>query len=122
MLNEVQMRRIEPYFPLLHGIPGVDDRRVLSGIIYVIKNGLCRSDAPSGHDPHKTLYSRVCALEEAGRIQSDFAALVKQTGELDILMIGRDHAYQKPMLSCSASRFIFAPPQRRTAFTVSQNQ
>ena len=32
-LSKAQMRRIEPYFPLSHGIPRVDDRRVISGII-----------------------------------------------------------------------------------------
>jgi hypothetical protein len=31
-LSKAQMRRIEPYFPLSHGIPRVDDRRVVSGI------------------------------------------------------------------------------------------
>jgi transposase len=40
MLTPSQMRRIEPYFPLSHGIPRVDDRRVLSGILFVIRNGL----------------------------------------------------------------------------------
>ena len=40
LLSEAQMRRIEPYFPLSHGRPRVDDRRVLSGIVYVIRNGL----------------------------------------------------------------------------------
>lgn len=39
-LSEAQMRRIEPYFPLSHGVPGVDDRRIISGIIFVIRNGL----------------------------------------------------------------------------------
>lgn len=39
-LSEAQMRRIRPYFPLSHGVPRVDDRRVISGIIFVIKNGL----------------------------------------------------------------------------------
>jgi len=38
MLSEAQMRRIEPYFPLSHGIPRVDDRRIVSGIIFVIRN------------------------------------------------------------------------------------
>lgn len=33
MLSAAQMRRIEPYFQLSHGVPGVDERRVLSGII-----------------------------------------------------------------------------------------
>ena len=48
LLSEAQMRRIEPYFPLLHGIPRVDDRRIVSGIIFVIRNGLRWRDAPAG--------------------------------------------------------------------------
>ena len=35
LLSEAQMRRIEPFFPLSHGIPRVDDRRIISGIVYV---------------------------------------------------------------------------------------
>ncbi len=33
LLSEAQMRQIEPYFPLSHGVPRVDDRRVISGIV-----------------------------------------------------------------------------------------
>ncbi|MBT7647931.1 MAG: IS5/IS1182 family transposase, partial [Rhodospirillaceae bacterium] len=40
LLSEAQMRRIALFFPLSHGIPRVDDRRVISGIVFVIKNGL----------------------------------------------------------------------------------
>jgi transposase len=40
LLTLAQMRRQSPYFPLSHGIPRVDDRRVLSGIIDVIRHGL----------------------------------------------------------------------------------
>jgi transposase len=39
-LSEAQMRRIEPHFPLSHGVPRVDERRIISGIIFVIRNGL----------------------------------------------------------------------------------
>ena len=39
-LSEAQMRRIEQYFPLSHGVPRVDDRKIISGIIFVIRNGL----------------------------------------------------------------------------------
>ncbi|MDG2479581.1 MAG: transposase, partial [Alphaproteobacteria bacterium] len=46
LLSEAQMRRIETFFPLSHGIPRVDDRRVISGIVFVIKNGLRWRDAP----------------------------------------------------------------------------
>ncbi|MBB3810427.1 transposase [Pseudochelatococcus contaminans] len=38
--REHQMARISPFFPLPHGVPRVDDRRVVSGIVYVIRNGL----------------------------------------------------------------------------------
>ena len=38
LLCERQMARISPHFPLPHGVPRVDDRRVVSGIVYVIRN------------------------------------------------------------------------------------
>ncbi len=40
LLSKAQMARISPHFPLAHGVPRVDDRRVMNGIIYVIRNGL----------------------------------------------------------------------------------
>lgn len=30
LLSPAQMRRIRPHFPLSHGVPRVDDRRVIS--------------------------------------------------------------------------------------------
>ena len=40
LLSEAQMGRISTFFPLSHGVPRVDDRRVIGGIIFVIRNGL----------------------------------------------------------------------------------
>ncbi|WP_298222038.1 transposase, partial [Acidocella sp.] len=45
-MSERRLARIAPCFPLSHGVPRVDDRRVISGIIYVIKHGLQWRDAP----------------------------------------------------------------------------
>ena len=45
-LSEAQMSKIEPFFPLAHGVPRVNDRKVISGIIFVLKNGLPWRDAP----------------------------------------------------------------------------
>ena len=59
LLSEAQMRRIEPYFPLSHGIARVDDRMAISGIVFVIKNGLRWRDAPREYGPHKTIYNRL---------------------------------------------------------------
>ena len=60
LLSEAQMRRIERFFPLSHGIPRVDDRRIISGIVFAIKNGLRWRDAPRGYGPHKTIYIGLC--------------------------------------------------------------
>ncbi len=57
-LSEKQLARIKPHFPLSHGVPRVDDRKVISGIIHVIRNGLRWRDAPAVYGPHKTLYNR----------------------------------------------------------------
>ncbi|MFV0292300.1 MAG: transposase, partial [Paracoccus sp. (in: a-proteobacteria)] len=39
-LTDAQMARLQPFLPKSHGKPRVDDRRVLSGIIFVNRNGL----------------------------------------------------------------------------------
>jgi transposase len=65
-LSKAQMARIAPHFPLAHGVPRVDDRRVVSGIVYVIRNGLQGKDAPRGYGPHKTLYNRFIRWSRLG--------------------------------------------------------
>lgn len=45
-LSDAQMAKLEPFFPKSHGKPRVDDRRVLSGIIFINRNGLRWRDAP----------------------------------------------------------------------------
>ncbi|GBR67431.1 hypothetical protein GKA01_26330 [Gluconobacter kanchanaburiensis NBRC 103587] len=52
LLSAQQMEKIRAYFPLAHGVPRVDDRRVLSGIVYVIRNGLQWKDAPEAYGLH----------------------------------------------------------------------
>lgn len=41
MLNKAQMRRIELFSPLSHGIPRVDDRRVVSGMWWDTSPSFC---------------------------------------------------------------------------------
>ena len=38
-LTDEQMERLRPFFPKSHGKPRVNDRRVLSGIVFVNRNG-----------------------------------------------------------------------------------
>jgi len=91
MLSQAQMRRIEPYFPLSHGIPRVDDRRVLSGILFVIRNGLRWRDVPRDYGPHKTIYNRFIRWSRLGVFNKIFAALAAQGGTPDQLMIDATH-------------------------------
>ncbi len=68
-LSERQLAKIEPHFPLSHGVLRVDDRRVISGIVHVIRNGLRWRDAPPVYGPHKTL------CRQRHRIENLFARL-----------------------------------------------
>jgi len=90
-LTEEQVTRIEPFFPLPHGVPRVDDRRVVSGIIFVIKNGLRWRDAPSEYGPHKTLYNRFIRWSRLGVFDSIFSHLSAEAGPPDTLMIDATH-------------------------------
>ena len=91
LLSEAQMRRIKPYFPLSHGIARVDDRRVISGIIFVIKNGLRWRDAPREYGPHKTIYNRFVRWSRLGVFDKIFAELARAGGKPKRLMIDATH-------------------------------
>jgi putative transposase len=90
-LSPEQLAKLKPYFPLAHGVPRVDDRRVVSGIIFVIKNGLRWRDAPSDYGPHKTLYNRFIRWSRLGVFDRIFSALVSEAGCPDTLMIDATH-------------------------------
>ncbi len=52
------MERLKPFLPKSHGKPRVDDHLVLSGIIFINRNGLRWCDAPKEYGPAKTHYNR----------------------------------------------------------------
>jgi len=58
-LTDEQVERLQPFFPKSRGKPRVDDRRVLSGIVFVNRNELRRRDASSAYGPHKPVPSIV---------------------------------------------------------------
>ncbi len=73
-LTDEQTARLRPFFPKSHGKPRVDDRRVLSGIVFVNRNGLRWRDAPGAYGPHKTLYNRWTRWGEMGGAAKGSAA------------------------------------------------
>ena len=91
LLSQSQFNRIRPYFPLSHGGQRVDDLRVVSGIIYVIKHGLQWKDAPKDYGPHKTLYNRFIRWSRLGVFNRIFSALAGKAGEPDRLIIDATH-------------------------------
>lgn len=90
-LSDAQMQRIQPYFPLSHGIARVDDRRVLSGIIFVIRNGLRWRDAPKDYGPHKTIYNRFIRWSRLGVFNKILAELAAKAGVPEQVMIDATH-------------------------------
>lgn len=91
LLSERQMARISPFFPLSHGVPRVDDRRVLSGIVYVIRDRLQWKDAPIGYGPPKTLYNRFIRWSRLGVFDRIFAGLAGQGPKPERIMIDATH-------------------------------
>ncbi len=90
-LSRAQISRIELYFPFSHGVPRVDDRRVLSGIIFVIRNGLRWRDAPKEYGPYKMLYKRFIRWSRLVVFDRLFASLSGQAGVPETLMIDTTH-------------------------------
>jgi transposase len=79
------MRGLSPPFPRSHGVPRVDDRRRLSGIIYVIRHRPQWRDAPAAYGPHKILYNRFLRWSGLGVFDRVFAALAAEAGPPDRL-------------------------------------
>lgn len=91
LLSKQQFNCIKPYFPLSHGVPRVDDLRVISGSVYVIRNGLMWKDAPRGYGPPKTLYNRFVRWSRMGVFNRIFVELAGTAGIPDRLMIDATH-------------------------------
>jgi transposase len=90
-LTDAQMERLRPFFPLSHGVPRVDDRRVLSGIIFINRNGLRWRDAPAAYGPPKTLYNRWVRWSRMGVFARMLTELAAEGRERGTLMIDATH-------------------------------
>jgi len=81
LLTEAQMARLSPLLPSdTRGVPRVDDRRVISGIVHVLRSGCRWADAPAGYGPHKTLYNRFVRWAAKGVWEAVFRALAEAGG------------------------------------------
>ena len=91
-LTDAQFARLKPLLPNKpRGVPRVDDRRVISGIIHVIRNGLMWRDVPERYGPHKTLYNRFVRWSVVGVFDRIFEALAGESEATDTVMIDATH-------------------------------
>jgi transposase len=80
-LSDEQFATIAPHLPSnTRGKPRVDDRRVISGIIHVLKSGGRWVDAPAVYGPKKTLYNRFVRWAAKGVWVDLFHALAQAGG------------------------------------------
>ena len=80
-LSEAQFESLAQHLPTdTRGKPRVDDRRVISGIIHVLKSGCRWKDAPQAYGPHKTLYNRFVRWAAKGVWVDVFHALAGAGG------------------------------------------
>ncbi len=91
-LTEEQFARLAPLLPKdTRGVARVDDRRVISGIIHVLRSGCRWKDAPAAYGPHKTLYNRFVRWAAKGVWEDVFTRLAEAGGPPAALMIDAAH-------------------------------
>jgi transposase len=87
-LSDEQFAKIEPLLPSdTRGKERVDDHRVISGIIQVLKSGGRWVDAPPEYGPRKTLYNRFVRWADKGVWVRLFETLAQSGGPALQLMI-----------------------------------
>ena len=68
-LSDDQWARIEPHLPTdVRGVERADDRRVISGIVHVLKSGCRWCDCPEAYGPPTTIYNRFALADAKGRL------------------------------------------------------
>jgi len=71
-LSDEEWARIEPLLPRgRKGAHRVDDRRVISGIVHMLKGGARWRDCPPEFGPYTTVYNRFNRLEPPGSVAAD---------------------------------------------------
>ena len=87
-LSDEEWARIEPLLPRgRKGAHRVDDRRVISGIVHMLKSGARWRDCPPEFGPYTTVYNRFNRWSHRGLWGRIFATLAAQAELPDDLSI-----------------------------------
>ena len=91
-LTDEQWRQIEPHLPKDVRVKArVDDRRVISGIVHVIKSGCRWCDCPPEYGPPTTIYNRFVRWAERGIWERLFRELAAHGRSTETQMIDATH-------------------------------
>ena len=91
-LSDEQWQQIEPFLPTdVRGKDRVDDRRVISGILHVLKSGCRWCDCPPEYGPPTTIYNRFVRWAERGVWERLFRELASRGRSTETQMIDSTH-------------------------------
>ena len=91
-LNDRQWSRIAPHLPTdVRGVERADDRRVISGIVHVLKTGCRWCDCPPEYGPYTTIYNRFVRWARRGIWENLFRRLASGGRSAHTQMIDSTH-------------------------------
>jgi len=91
-LSDEQWSVIQPLLPTdVRGKERVDDRRVISGIIFVIKSGCRWCDCPEAYGPYTTIYNRFVRWARRGIWENLFWEMAGNGRSAETQMIDSEH-------------------------------
>ena len=91
-LSDVEWARIEPHLPRgRRGAHRVDDRRVISGIVHMLRIGARWRDCPKEYGPYTTIYNRFNRWSRQGVWFEIFEALTGSTGIIATVAVDSTH-------------------------------
>jgi transposase len=91
-LSDAEWARIEPLLPRgRKGAHRVDDRRVISGIVHMLRSGARWRDCPAAYGPYTTIYNRFNRWSRQGLWFAIFEALTGHSGIYGLAAIDSTH-------------------------------
>ena len=91
-LSDEEWSRIDPHLPRgRRGARRVDDRRVISGIVHMLRSGARWRDCPAAYGPYTTIYNRFNRWSKQGVWEDVFYALSGSSGVIASASVDSTH-------------------------------
>src|ERR1700739_347366 len=91
-VSDAEGAQIEPLLPRgRQGAHRVDDRRVIAGIVHMLKTGARWRDCPAAYGPYTTIYNRFNRWSKQGVWEDVFYALSGSSGVVSTTAVDATH-------------------------------